>query len=645
MQATTEAVRLTLPDGSVRSIAPGATPLEVAASIGPRLAKDAVGAEIDGVKVDLRLPIQKDGAFRIFTVKSPEAGEFVRHSAEHVLADAVKRLWPEAEYDAGRVDHSEKFQYDFRFPRAFSPEDLETIEAEMKKILAEGSEFERIEVSREEAERIFREMGETLKVERLKDIPEGETITLYRHGRFTDLCRGPHVRSISQIGAVKLLEASGVYWKGDEKNERLQRIYGTAFATEKEMAEHLERLEMARARDHRKIGQELDLFSFSPLAPATPFLHPKGASIYVALTDYVRGVNARYGFEEVVTPQILDVELWKTSGHYENYKENMFFSEVDERQFAVKPMNCPTHCLIYGTRLRSYRDLPVRYADFGRLHRYERSGVTNGLFRVRSFCQDDAHIFLTEEQIEAVVPTVTDMILEVYSTFGFEDVGIELSTRPAKRLGSDELWDRAEAALAAALDQRGTPYKVNAGDGAFYGPKIDFHVHDALGRSWQLGTIQLDYQMPARFGLKFVGADGAEHQPVMIHRAMLGSLERFMAILIEQTSGAFPLWLAPVQALVLPISEKFVEYGGRVRSALAAQGLRVELDDRNEKLGYRIREAQLQKVPYMLVVGAREEEDGTVSVRRRTGDDLGALALDAFAARASELAASRSRDL
>jgi threonyl-tRNA synthetase len=645
MQETQEAVRLTLPDGSVRTVAPGTTPLEVAASIGPRLAKDAVGAELDGAKVDLRLPLRRDGAFRIFTVKSPEAGEFIRHSAEHVMADAVKRLWPEAEYDAGRVDHSEKYQYDVRFPRAFTPDDLEKIEAEMKKIVTEGSDFERIEVSREEAEKVFREMGEHLKIERLKDIPEGETITLYRHGRFTDLCRGPHVRNAAQIGAVRLLEASGVYWKGDEKNERLQRIYGTAFATEKEMAEHLERLEQARARDHRKIGQDLDLFSFSPLAPATPFLHPKGASIYVALMDYVRGVNSKYGFEEVVTPQILDVELWKTSGHYTNYAENMFFSEVDERQFAVKPMNCPTHCLIYATRLRSYRDLPVRYADFGRLHRYERSGVTNGLFRVRSFSQDDAHIFLMEEQIEAVVPTVADMILEVYSTFGFDDVGIELSTRPAKRLGSDDLWDRAEAALASALDRRGTPYKVNAGDGAFYGPKIDFHIHDALGRSWQLGTIQLDYQLPARFGLHYVGADGAEHQPVMIHRAMLGSLERFMAILIEQTAGAFPVWLAPVQGVVLPISEKFAAYGKRVRETLAAAGLRVELDDRNEKLGYRIREAQLQKVPYMLVVGAREEEDGTVSVRRRAGEDLGALSLEAFAARAQGLAASRSREL
>jgi threonyl-tRNA synthetase len=645
METMTEAIDLTLPDGSVRTVPAGTTPLEVAAAIGPRLAKDAVGAELDGRKVDLRLPLRSGGAFRIFTVKSPEAGEFVRHSAEHVLADAVKRLWPEAEIDAGRQDHSEKFQYDFRFPRPFTPEDLERIEGKMREILAEGSEFERVEVSREEAERIFREMGETLKVERLKDIPAGETITLYRDGRFTDLCRGPHVRSLSQVGAVKLLEASAVYWKGDEANERLQRIYGTAFATQKEMDEHLAQIELARARDHRRLGTELDLFSFNPLAPAMPFLHPKGGSIYVALTDYVRGLYARYGYGEVITPQILDVEMWKTSGHYDNYRENMFFTEADERQMAVKPMNCPSHCLIFATKLRSYRDLPIRYADFGRLHRYERSGVTNGLFRVRSFSQDDAHVFCTEGQIEAEVLAVAEMILEVYRTFGFEDVRIELSTRPAKRIGADELWDRAEGALARALDHRGLAYQVNPGDGAFYGPKIDFHVRDSIGRSWQLGTVQLDYQMPRRFGLSYVGADGAEHVPVMIHRAMLGSIERFMAILIEQTAGAFPLWLAPVQAVVLPISEKFAEYGETVRRSLAAVGVRVELDARNEKLGYRIREAQMQKVPYMLVAGAREAEEGTVSVRRRAGEDLGAMAPDAFLARVRDLTASRSREL
>jgi threonyl-tRNA synthetase len=645
METMTEAIRLTLPDGSVRSVPPGTTPLEVAAGIGPRLAKDAVGAELDGKKIDLRQPIQADGSFRIFTTKSPEAGEFIRHSAEHVLADAVKRLWPEVEIDAGRKDHTEKFQYDFRFSRAFTPEDLAKIEDKMREIVAEKSVFERAEVSREEAAKIFADLGETLKIERLKEIPAGETITLYRHGRFTDLCRGPHAQNAGQIGAVKLLEASGVYWKGDESNERLQRIYGTAFGSEKEMAEYLERQEQARARDHRRIGQELDLFSFNHHAPAMPFLHPRGAFIYNALIGYVRDLYGRYGYGEVITPQILDVELWKTSGHYENYFEAMFFTEADERQLAVKPMNCPSHCLIFATKMRSYRDLPIRYADFGRLHRYERSGVTNGLFRVRSFSQDDAHIFCTEEQIEVEVLAVTEMILEVYRTFGFQDAEIEVSTRPAKRIGADELWDRAEGALMAVLDRGGLKYRVNAGDGAFYGPKIDFHVHDALGRSWQLGTVQLDYQMPARFGLTYVGADGAEHQPVMIHRAMLGSLERFLAILIEQTAGAFPLWLAPVQAVVLPVSEKFSEYGEQVRAELAAAGMRVEVDARNEKLGYKIREAQLQKVPYMLVVGAREQEERTISVRRRAGEDLGAMPVPAFLERSGTLVAGRSTEL
>jgi threonyl-tRNA synthetase len=411
------------------------------------------------------------------------------------------------------------------------------------------------------------------------------------------------------------------------------------------MEEYLSRLEQARARDHRRLGQELDLFSFSPMAPASPLLHPRGAAVYNGLIDYVRELYKRYGYGEVITPQILDVELWKTSGHYANYRDAMFFSEVDERQFAVKPMNCPTHCLIFATRLRSYRDLPIRYADFGRLHRYERSGVTNGLFRVRSFSQDDAHIFCTEEQIEAEVLAAAEMILEIYRTFGFERVDVELSTRPEKRLGSDETWDRAEAALKSALDGRGIQYRINAGDGAFYGPKIDFHVYDALGRSWQLGTVQLDYQMPERFGLNYVGADGAEHRPVMIHRAMLGSLERFMAILIEQTAGAFPLWLAPVQAVVLPVSEKFGEFAEQVRARLATGGVRVELDSRNEKLGYKIREAQLQKIPYMLVVGAREQEEGTVSVRRRAGDDLGAMPVETFLDRVVSLTGSRSTEI
>jgi threonyl-tRNA synthetase len=645
MDVTSAVVRLTLPDGSVRSVEPGTTPLAVAAAIGPRLARDAVGAELDGRRIDLRTPLAEGGTFRIYTVKSPEAGEFLRHSAEHVLADAVKRLWPEAEIDAGRKDHTEKFQYDFRFPRAFTAEDLAAIEAKMREIVAEGSEFERIEVSRDQAEKVFRDLGETLKLERLAEIPPDETITLYRHGRFTDLCRGPHARSAGQIGAVKLLESSGVFWKGDEANERLQRIYGTAFATPAELDRYLEQLEQARARDHRRIGQEQDLFSFSPHAPASPFFHPKGTVVYNGLIDYVRDLYRRYGYGETVTPQILDMELWLASGHYDHYREAMFFTTVDDKQFAVKPMNCPGHCLMFATRLRSYRDLPIRFADFGRLHRYEKSGVTSGMFRVRSFSQDDAHIFLTEEQIESEVLAVLAMLQEIYRTFGFDRYEVELSTRPSKSIGTAETWERAEAALRSALAHSGTEYRVNPGDGAFYGPKIDFHVGDALARTWQLGTIQLDYQMPERFGLTYIGVDGAEHRPVMIHRALMGSLERFMAIVIEHTAGAFPVWLTPVQAVVLPVSEKFTAYAVGVRAELAAGGLRVELDARNEKLGYRIREAQVQKIPYMLVVGAREQENSTVAVRRRAGEELGELTTAAFSAHVAGLVAQRSMEI
>ena len=494
-----ETVELVLPDGSRRVVPFGSTALDLAREIGPGLAKASVGAELDGQMIDLRLPFTRGGAFRIITGKNPEAGEFVRHSAEHVMADAVKRLWPEIQIDAGRQDHSEKFQYDFRFGRPFTPDDFEVIEAKMLEILSEGHSFERIEVSREEAARLFEEMGESLKLERLADIPEGETITVFRHGEFADLCRGPHVQNLGQIGAVKLLDTSGVYYRGDEANEKLHRIYGTAFSTKKELAAYSELQEQALARDHRRIGAELDLFSFNAHAPASPFFHPKGAFVYNQLVDYVRELYEANGYGEVITPQVLDAELWHTSGHYANYRDVMFFVEMDDREFAVKPMNCPTHCLIYGTRLRSYRDLPIRYADFGRLHRYEKSGVTSGLTRVRTFCQDDAHIFCTEEQVESEVVSVVRMILDLYRTFEFSDLLIELSTRPEKSIGTDQMWEQAEGGLQRALEGEGIDYTVNAGDGAFYGPKIDFQVKDAIGRSWQLGTVQLDYQLPERF--------------------------------------------------------------------------------------------------------------------------------------------------
>ncbi|HVR29711.1 MAG TPA: threonine--tRNA ligase [Thermoanaerobaculia bacterium] len=637
-----ERISLVLPDGKSLTLPRGSTPLDAARSIGARLADAAVGAELEGGDVDLRQPLLGGGRFRVFTAKDPEAGRFVRHSAEHVMADAVKRLWPEVEIDVGRVDHSEKFQYDFRRAQPFTPEDLARIESKMREILAEGSVFERIEISRQEAASFFAERGEGLKVKRLEDIPLDETITLYRHGDFYDLCRGPHVRDLGQIGTVKLLEASAVYWKGDEANERLQRVYGTAFSTERELEEYERRVEEAAARDHRRLGPQLDLWSMSPHAPASPFFHPAGALVYNQLVDFIRELYAQDGYGEVVTPQIMDVELWKQSGHYDYYGDAMFFTEAEGRQFAVKPMNCPGACLVYQTRLRSYRDLPIRYSDFGRLHRAERSGVITGLTRVRTFCQDDAHIFCTEDQVESEVMSVVRRIREIYEVFGFGEVAVEVSTRPQKAVGTAETWERAQATLRAVLERNGISYTPNPGEGAFYAPKIDFQVKDVMGRSWQLGTVQLDYQLPERFELKYTASSGEERQPVLIHRAMLGSLERFIGILVEHTGGALPLWLAPRQAVVLPVSERFSEYGASVTERLRGEGLRVELDDRGEKLGYRIREAQLQKTPYMLVVGGREAEAGTVAVRLRGGEDLGSMEVGALAERMREQIRSRS---
>ena len=643
-------IELTLPDGSVRSVPAGTTALDVARQIGPGLAKAAVGAEVDGRLVDLRAPLVASGACRLITARNEEAGVFLRHTAEHVLADAVQRLWPGTQIDVGRRDHSEKYQYDFRFPRAFVPRDLEAIEAKMREILAEKHEVERVEISRRRAHELFADLGEELKLERLEDIPEDEPITLFRHGEFVDLCRGPHAQRLDQVGAVKLLESSGVFYRGDESREQLQRIYGTAFATRGALNGYLADLKLRRARDHRRLGPELDLFSFTPHAPGSPFFHPRGTVIYNLLVDYVQGLNRRDGFLEVRTPQILDVDLWRRSGHWDNYRQSMFFTEVEEQQYAVKPMNCPTHCLIYGTGLRSYRDLPIRYADFGRLHRYERSGVITGLTRVRTFCQDDAHTFCTEEQVQVEVLLPVSTILEIYRTFGFEDIRIEVSTRPEKSIGSAELWRRAEAALMGALRSRNLEFEINEGDGAFYGPKIDFQARDALGRSWQLGTVQLDYQMPERFDLGYTASDGGTRRPVMLHRAMLGSVERFLGILIEHTGGAFPVWLAPVQAVVLPVSDRFLDYGAAVAKRLGATGLRVELDQRSEKLGYKIRDAQRQKIPYMLVVGGREKEAGTVSLRLREAPEGGSanqgpIRLEDLAARIAERTASKSLDL
>jgi len=499
-------------------------------------------------------------------------------------------------------------------------------------------EVVREDLSRDAASACFASMGEPLKVEILSSIPAGDIISGYRQGDFYDLCRGPHVPNTSKLKAFKLLSIAGAYWKGDERNQMLSRIYGTAFHSQKELDEHLKRLEEAKARDHRKLGKELGLYSFHPEAPASPFFHPKGTQVYNELVAYIRELYFKYGYSEVITPQILDVALWKTSGHYDNYAENMYFTTAEEREYAVKPMNCPGHCIMFGSQKHSYRELPIRYADFGRLHRYERSGVTHGLTRVRTFCQDDAHIFCTPEQIKAEMADFLALLKEVYDTFGFDGMRVALSTRPEKRLGSDEVWDAGERALGEALDEAGMPYTLNPGEGAFYGPKIEFQILDALKRPWQLGTLQVDYMLPERFDLNYTRADGTEGRPIMLHRAILGSLERFMGILVEHTAGAFPAWLAPIQVAILPITDRAHYFSKEAGARAKALGLRAELDLRNESLKAKIRDAQLAKVPYMLVIGDREAEAGTVSVRHRHRGDQGAQALDGFlAALASEV--------
>jgi threonyl-tRNA synthetase len=645
-----ETIRVSLPDGSEREFPAGTTVLEVAEAIGPRLARDTVAGMVNGDLVDLRTALRADADLRIVTAKDPEAGDVIRHSAEHVLADAVKRLWPGTPIDAGRQDHSEKYQYDFRFPRAFKPEDFEKIEAEMARIIAEDLEFDRREANRDEVREVMTERGEDIKLVRLDAIPEGETITLYEHGPFLDLCRGPHVQRTSQIGAVRLLEASGAYFKGDERNEMLQRIYGTAFASKKELNAYFARLEELKRRDHRRVGRELDLFSFHKEAPASPFFHPRGALVYNSLIDLMREKYAEYGYEEVITPQIFDVELWKRSGHYENYRDDMFFAdefdEVEERSMSVKPMNCPSHCLLFGGKAHSYRDLPRRIADFGRLHRYERSGVVTGLTRVRTFSQDDAHIFCTPEQIESEITALFDFIFEIYGLFGFEDIKFYLSTRPEKAMGDPEVWRHAEEVLERCLESReDLDFTIKPGDGAFYGPKIDFDVHDALGRAWQLATIQLDFQMPERFELTYVDSDGTEKRPVMVHRAIFGSLERFYGVMLEHFGGDLPPWLAPEQARVLPITDAVNDFAEKVAAELGARGIRADVDRRSEKLGYKIRDGETMKVPYLLVVGQREADDGTVSLRLRHRRDEGVHPLGDVVDRIAQAVDTRSLEL
>lgn len=636
-------IQVRLPDDSVRELPDGATGTTLAESIGPRLAEAAFGIRVDGGRLlDLATPLAEGQKVAIVTSKDPEALELIRHSTAHLLAQAVKRLFPEAKVGIGPTIE-DGFYYDFLVEKPFTPEDLVAIEAEMRRIADQNLPVVREEMARNDAVARFQAMGEHLKVEVVSDIPESDTISGYRQGDFYDLCRGPHVPGTGKLKAFKLLHTAGAYWKGDERNAMLCRVYGTAWFTQKDLDEHLKRLEEAKARDHRKLGRDLDLYSFHGEAPASPFFHAKGTVLYNELVAYIRELYHKYGYSEVITPQVLDVNLWKTSGHYDNYAENMYFTTAEEREYAVKPMNCPCHCLMFRGAKHSYRDLPIRMADFGRLHRYERSGVTHGLTRVRTFCQDDAHLFCAPDQIKSEMAAFLSLLREVYDTFGFADMRVALSTRPEKRLGSDEIWDAAENALAEAMTEADMPFTLNPGEGAFYGPKIEFQILDALRRPWQLGTLQVDYMLPERFELHYTMADGSEGRPVMLHRAILGSLERFIGILVEHTAGAFPLWLAPVQAVVLPITDRVHDYARSVAEEARALGLRVELDLRNEKVNAKIRDHQLMKVPYMLVIGDREAAAGQVAVRHRHAGDQGARPTAEFLAAMKDEAGSRRR--
>jgi len=637
---------VTLPDGNRLDLESGSTVLTVAEQIGPGLAKAALAGRIDGELVDLRTPLPGDAAVEIVTARDPEGGEVIRHSAEHVMADAVKRLFPDAQVDAGRADHAEKFQYDFLVERPFTPEDLERIGEEMQRIIGEDAGFERRVVSREEAHALFAEKGEELKLSRLGDIPDGEEISLFQHGDFVDLCRGPHVQHAGQIGASTLLEVSGTYFRGDESGPKLQRIYGTAYASKKELGQYLTRLEEARKRDHRRVGAELGLFMLDPvLSPGAPFYLPKGVALYNGLCDFMRDLYPRYGYEEVITPQLFRSELFKRSGHYEKFHDDMYWFEGsdDEEELGVKAMNCPGHCHLFSTGKRSYRDLPIRWAEFSRLHRNERSGTLNGLTRVRTFAQDDGHVYCTPEQVAGEVDAFFEMVREVYDKLGLEGVEMAVSTRSDQFLGEPEDWDVAETALIEAVKRAGFDCRIKEGDAAFYAPKVEADFRDVLGRAWTLGTIQIDMAMPGRFGLRYVGSDGELHQPAMLHRAVLGSIERFIGIYIEHTGGDFPYWLAPVQVTVLPISEKQTEYANSVKGHLLGRGVRVEVDTRSETLGFKIRDAEKQKVPLSLVVGEQEAQAGTVSPRlRKSKDKIEAMALDAIADQLAAANAARS---
>jgi threonyl-tRNA synthetase len=623
-------ISLKFPDGSAREFEPGVTGREVAESIAKSLAKKAVAMSLDGKLRDLAEPIKADASIRIITREDPAALELIRHDAAHVMAEAVQELYPGTQVTIGPVIEN-GFYYDFARDEPFTPEDLPAIEAKMREIIARDSPFSCKIVKRDEAKKLFADMGETFKLELIDAIPEGDEIRIYSQREWLDLCRGPHMTSVGKVGkGFKLLKIAGAYWRGDSNNPMLQRIYGTAWASEEDLAAYLHQLEEAEKRDHRRLGREMDLFHFQEEAPGAVFWHPKGWALFQALIGYMRRRQQAWGYVEVNSPDMLDRALWEQSGHWEKFAENMYIAETpDERVYCCKPMNCPGHVQIFKHGLKSYRDLPLRIAEFGKVHRYEPSGALHGLLRVRHFTQDDAHIFCTEEQITAECVTLNEQMLSIYRDFGFEDVRIKFSDRPAKRVGADEVWDKAEAALRRAVEAAGLQYELNPGEGAFYGPKLEYVLRDAIGRDWQCGTIQVDLNMPLRLGAFYIGPDGEKTVPVMIHRAMFGSLERFTGILIEHHAGHLPLWLAPVQAVVAPIVSDADAYAEKVLEALKAAGLRAEADLRNEKINYKVREHSVAKVPVLFVVGKREAEDGTVSVRRLGSQAQEVMALDA----------------
>ncbi|EIL91865.1 threonyl-tRNA ligase [Rhodanobacter fulvus Jip2] len=622
-------IEITLPDGSKKPFDHPVTVQDVAASIGAGLAKATLAGKVDGQLVDAGFSIDHDASLQIVTDKSPEALEILRHSTAHLMGQAVQRLFPGAQVTIGPVIDN-GFFYDFAYERPFTPEDLPKIEAEMHKIVAEQLPVTRTVKSRDEAVAFFRGLGEEYKAEIIEGIPANEDLSLYSQGEFTDLCRGPHVPNTGKLRSFKLMKVAGAYWRGDSNNAMLTRIYGTAWLNDKDLKAYLFQLEEAEKRDHRKIGKQLDLFHQQEESPGMVFWHPNGWAIWQQVEQYMRGVYRKSGYQEVRCPQVLDVSLWKKSGHWDNYKENMFFTESEKHTFALKPMNCPGHVQVFNTTLHSYRELPIRYGEFGGCHRNEPSGALHGIMRVRAFTQDDGHIFCTPEQIEPEVTAFHAQAMQVYADFGFEHIDVALALRPEKRIGDDDVWDRAEAALRSALSAAGVKWTELPGEGAFYGPKIEYHMKDSIGRDWQVGTMQVDFMMPERLGAEYVDEHSQKRHPVMLHRAIVGSMERFIGILIEHHAGLLPAWLAPVQAVAFSITDAQADYAAQVTQTLVDKGFRVQSDLRNEKVGYKIREHTMQKVPYLLVVGDREKETGTVSVRTRSGEDLGSMPLADF---------------